>query len=148
MTNYDAVTIVVLNQADRLTPRQQQECRRSLRLVKRDGLTKAKVLATSARTGRRRRVARGPRASRRGRPARAPTDADACGRLPPFATRRRRLLSPNSGRERKELVTAPGARRQSANGRRAVRRDYQRQAVAATGWPSSPAGFPPCDPTR
>ncbi|WP_201329334.1 GTPase family protein, partial [Nostocoides australiense] len=52
MKNYGAVTIVVLNQADRLTPDQQRQCLADLeRLLHRDGLSEVTVLATSARTG-------------------------------------------------------------------------------------------------
>jgi GTP-binding protein EngB required for normal cell division len=52
LAGHDAVTLVVLNQADRLTPDAVQACRRDLaRLVAADGLRDVDVLPTSARTG-------------------------------------------------------------------------------------------------
>ena len=52
LAGHDAVTVVVLNQADRLAPDALQACRRDLaRLVAADGLRDVDVLTTSARTG-------------------------------------------------------------------------------------------------
>ena len=52
LSGHDAVTIVVLNQADRLTPDAVETCRADLtRLLAADGLGAAKVMVTSARTG-------------------------------------------------------------------------------------------------
>jgi GTP-binding protein EngB required for normal cell division len=52
LAGHDAVTVVVLNQADRLAPEAVQACRRDLaRLVAADGLRDVEVLTTSARTG-------------------------------------------------------------------------------------------------
>ncbi|WP_019137620.1 GTPase family protein, partial [Cellulomonas massiliensis] len=49
---HGAVTVVVLNQADRLTPEEQRACLADLRrLVEEDGLAGARVLAASAATG-------------------------------------------------------------------------------------------------
>ena len=52
LATHEAVTMVVLNQADRLTPGEVAECRADLvRLMERDGVPRATVLATSAVTG-------------------------------------------------------------------------------------------------
>ncbi len=52
LATHDAVTIVVLNQVDRLTPDAVAACRDDLRrLLVADGLAQARVFATSARTG-------------------------------------------------------------------------------------------------
>ena len=52
LSAHEAVTIVVLNQADRLSADDLARCRTDLtRLMERDGLPGATVLATSARTG-------------------------------------------------------------------------------------------------
>lgn len=52
LSGHDSVTIVVLNQADRLTPDAVETCRADLtRLLAADGLGAAKVMVTSARTG-------------------------------------------------------------------------------------------------
>lgn len=49
---HDAVTLVVLNQVDRLTPEQTEQCVADLtRLLRADGLEQARVLPVSARTG-------------------------------------------------------------------------------------------------
>jgi GTP-binding protein EngB required for normal cell division len=52
LAGHDAVTVVLLNQADRLAPAQLQACLRDLeRLVAADGLTGVPVIATSATSG-------------------------------------------------------------------------------------------------
>jgi GTP-binding protein EngB required for normal cell division len=52
LSAHDAVTIVVLNQADRLTPEALAACRRDLvRLLGADGVNTAEVIATSATDG-------------------------------------------------------------------------------------------------
>jgi GTP-binding protein EngB required for normal cell division len=52
LATHDAVTLVVLNQVDRLTPDAVAACRGDLRrLLAADGLAQARVYATSARTG-------------------------------------------------------------------------------------------------
>lgn len=49
LASHDTVTLVVLNQIDRLTPEQAQACANDLRqLMQRDGLTDAQVIMTSA----------------------------------------------------------------------------------------------------
>ncbi len=53
LATHDAVTIVVLNQVDRLSDSEIEECVADLtRLMARDGIPKATVIPTSARTGR------------------------------------------------------------------------------------------------
>lgn len=52
LASHEAVTVAVLNQADRLTEADAEQCRADLvRLMERDGVPGAAVLATSARTG-------------------------------------------------------------------------------------------------
>lgn len=52
LAGHDAVTVVVLNHADRLLPQALETCRRDLeRLVAADGLPGVRVIATSATTG-------------------------------------------------------------------------------------------------
>jgi GTP-binding protein EngB required for normal cell division len=52
LAQHGAVTLAVLNQADRLTPEAVQQCAADLnRLLAADGIRDAKVLATSVRTG-------------------------------------------------------------------------------------------------
>jgi GTP-binding protein EngB required for normal cell division len=52
LAQHESVTLAVLNQADRLTPEAAHECALDLgRLLERDGIPHAKVLATSVRTG-------------------------------------------------------------------------------------------------
>ena len=52
LAGHDAVTLVVLNQADTLTPVALEQCRRDLaRLVEADGLTGVEVVTTSTVTG-------------------------------------------------------------------------------------------------
>ena len=52
LAGHDAVTLVVLNQADRLTPEAVAACRKDLgRLLRADGLDVGEVLVTSARDG-------------------------------------------------------------------------------------------------
>ena len=52
LATHEAVTMVVLNQADRLTEAEVAQCRADLvRLMERDGVPRATVLATSVTTG-------------------------------------------------------------------------------------------------
>lgn len=52
LAGHDTVTIVVLNQTDRLTPEQLSSCRNDLnRLLRADGLTDVEVIGTSVATG-------------------------------------------------------------------------------------------------
>ncbi|MGB7818572.1 MAG: GTPase, partial [Ornithinibacter sp.] len=52
LATHEAVTMVVLNQSDRLAEAEVQQCRADLvRLMERDGVPRATVLATSALTG-------------------------------------------------------------------------------------------------
>ncbi|GIH50917.1 50S ribosome-binding GTPase [Microbispora rosea] len=52
LNGHDAVTVFVLNQSDRLTPEEQAECVADLEeLLRREGVTRPRVVATSATTG-------------------------------------------------------------------------------------------------
>lgn len=52
LASHDAVMMVVLNQVDRLTPAEAEQCKEDLRrLLERDGLKNVSILLTSARSG-------------------------------------------------------------------------------------------------
>ncbi|WP_210509256.1 GTPase family protein [Naasia sp. SYSU D00057] len=137
LAQHEAVTLAVLNQADRLPPAAVEECAADLgRLLARDGISRATVLPTSVRTGEgvgelRRRIAsavEGHAAARRRlsadvvttaaelRTGVADTEADA-DRLP-----------------RKNLDTALARAAGVPLVLDAVRRDYRRGALAHSGW--------------
>ncbi len=139
LANHDGVMIVVLNQIDKLGPREAETCRTDLRrLLDSDGLESVRMLVTSAETGLgvedlRRLLAevvdvQGAVA------ARAAADLDR--------TARRLLDGVSPGEpETKDLRGADdlvGALAQAAGLPvilDAVTADYQRQADAAMGWP-------------
>ena len=139
LANHDGVMIVVLNQIDKLGPREAETCRTDLRrLLDSDGLESVRMLVTSAETGLgvedlRRLLAevvdvQGAVA------ARAAADLDR--------TARRLLDGVSPGEpETKDLRGADdlvGALAQAAGVPvilDAVTADYQRQADAAMGWP-------------
>jgi len=138
MKNYGAVTIVVLNQADRLTPDQQRQCLADLeRLLHRDGLSEVTVLATSARTGlgvpelrdKLSDAVSGARA------ARTRLDADVRSAATDLRAGVAATEADVQGPHRRELVSALSRAAGVPTVLEAVRRDYQRDAVAATGWP-------------
>ncbi len=135
---HEAVTMVVLNQADRLTDEDLARCRTDLgRLMERDGLPRAVVLVTSARTGAgidelRQRLANAV-ASRTMARARLAADvrqvaADLGGHV---ATSEPGVDAVARGELLDALARAAGVPTVVD----AVARDYRRDAAAATGWP-------------
>lgn len=138
MRHYDAVTLVVLNQADRLTESQLAQCLADLkRLLERDGLVKAQVLATSARTGlgvpelrgRLAAAVEGANAARTRLDADVRTSAD---HLRGDVADTEPGVSEDTTRA---LVEALGKAAGVPAVVHAVAADYRREAVAATGWP-------------
>ncbi|MFN8097197.1 MAG: GTPase [Dermatophilaceae bacterium] len=138
MRHYDAVTLVVLNQADRLTPGQLDQCAGDLRrLLHLDGLTNADVLATSARTGL-------GVAALRSRLAEAVAGAKAARtRLDADVRTAADTLRRGVGDEEVSVSQEGTAKLVDALGRAsgvpavvdAVAHDYRRGALASGGWP-------------
>jgi GTP-binding protein EngB required for normal cell division len=108
LATHEAVTMVVLNQADRLTEAEVVQCRADLvRLMERDGVPRATVLATSVTTG------------------------DGLDEL------HQRLANAVAGRtmSRAELLDALARSAGVPTVVQAVERDYRMEASASTGWP-------------
>ncbi len=135
---HDAVTLVVLNQVDRLTPDQTRECLADLtRLLRADGLEKASVIGVSARTGQGLDVLRERLANAvAGRNA-ARTRLDADVRTAAAA------LRPAFGEQHPSVEKADRRALQDALAQAAgvpvvvetVRKDFAHRAVAQTGLP-------------
>jgi GTP-binding protein EngB required for normal cell division len=135
---HEAVMIVVLNHADRLSEEDRKRCLTDLaRLLKADGVPHAQVLATSARTGlgidelrqRLANVVAGAAAARTRlagdvRTAASELRAGVADREPDLNSRATPMLSD-------ALARAAGVHTVVS----AVDRDYRNQAVGATGWP-------------
>ncbi len=138
LATHEAVTMVVLNQSDRLAEAEVQQCRADLvRLMERDGVPRATVLATSALTGSgmdelRQRLANAV-ASRTMSRARLAADVRAAAAVltehvaPEEAT--------IGGAEEQELVDALARSAGVPAVVDAVERDYRMEAAASTGWP-------------
>jgi len=138
LATHDAVTIVVLNQVDRLSDAEIEECVADLtRLMARDGIAKATVIPTSARSGRGLDVlgqrlsnaVSGANASR----ARLAADVrqSAAALRPAVADTEPAIKAKGEG----ELVDALARAAGVPTVVRAVERDYSMQAVSHTGWP-------------
>lgn len=138
LATHEAVTMVVLNQVDRLTPAEVKECRADLvRLMERDGVPRATVLATSVPTGSgldelRQRLANAV-AGRTMARARLAGDVRAAAMA---------LTAHVAGSEpvvddaaRAELLDALARSAGVPTVVHAVERDYRMEAVARTGWP-------------
>ncbi|MFC7487944.1 YfjP family GTPase [Knoellia sp. CPCC 206453] len=138
LATHDAVTIVVLNQVDRLSDSEIKECVADLtRLMARDGIPKATVIPTSARTGRGMDVL-GQRLSNAvsgSNAARARLAADvrqsAAALRPAVADTEPTIKAKGEN----ELVDALARAAGVPTVVRAVERDYSMQAVTHTGWP-------------
>lgn len=138
LATHEAVTMVVLNQADRLTPRQVEQCRADLvRLMERDGVPRATVLATSVATGDgldelRQRLANAVA-------GRTATRARLAGDVRMAARALADHVAPSEptvdARARAELLDALARSAGVPTVVEAVRRDYRMEAVASTGWP-------------
>ncbi|MEI2777647.1 MAG: GTPase [Tetrasphaera sp.] len=138
MRHYDAVTLVVLNQADRLTESQLAQCLADLkRLLERDGLVKAQVLATSARTklGVPELRARLAAAVEGANAARTRLDADVRTSADQLRTDVADSEVGVSEETTRALIDALGRAAGIPAVVDAVARDYRREAIAATGWP-------------
>ena len=139
LAGHDAVTVVVLNHADRLSPQALETCRRDLaRLVAADGLADAPVLTTSVTTGEGVPRLREELARAVGR--RTAWNERLAADLAAAAT----ALSDGVGDREPDpagLAESTGLARALADAAgvetvvRAVERDYARGATSAAGWP-------------
>lgn len=138
LSSHEAVTMVVLNQADRLTPAEVEQCRADLvRLMERDGVPRATVLATSVSTGSgidelRQRLANavaGRTASRARLAGDVRAAADALGAH--VAPGESEVDAP----ARTELLDALARSAGVPTVVAAVARDYRMEAASRTGWP-------------
>lgn len=138
LATHDAVTIVILNQVDRLSESEVKECVADLtRLMARDGIAKATVIPTSARSGlgldvlgqRLSNAVSGSNAAR----ARLAADVrqSAAALRPAVADSEPAIKAKGEG----ELVDALARAAGVPTVVRAVERDYSMQAVGRTGWP-------------
>jgi GTP-binding protein EngB required for normal cell division len=138
LATHDAVTIVVLNQVDRLSDSEIQECVADLtRLMARDGIPKATVIPTSARSGRGmdvlgQRLSNAVSGSNAAR-ARLAADVRQCAAAlrPAVADTEPTIKAKGEN----ELVDALARAAGVPTVVRAVERDYSMQAVTHTGWP-------------
>lgn len=137
-SRHEAVTLVVLNQADRMTPEAAQECRADLRrLLAADGLPATEVLLLSARTG------EGVPALREALANAAGAATAARARLLGDVQREADALAPYVGSGEPSLDGTVDADLLSALSRAAgvpivldsVSADYRRQATVKAGWP-------------
>lgn len=138
LSTHDAVTIVLLNQADRLTTEELARVREDLvRLAQEDGIAAVRVLATSAKTGAgvadlRLRLATAVAAQNAARQRLAADIKAAASKLRPEVAEREPTLSAEADAELVEaLARAAGVPTVVA----AVERDYRHQAWGRTGWP-------------
>ncbi|MDF8265388.1 GTPase [Luteipulveratus flavus] len=138
LATYDTVTLVVLNQVDRLTPSQVQECVADLeRLMRRDGLGEVTVIPTSAVTG----VGLWELARELARVVQTKNAAEQ--RLAADVRSRAEELRAYVGDAEPEVSAKASPELVDALGRaagvplveKAVERDYRMRAVQATGWP-------------
>ncbi|MFW5471023.1 YfjP family GTPase [Knoellia sp. CPCC 206435] len=138
LATHDAVTVVVLNQADRLTAAEVETCVADLqRLMARDGMPNATVIPTSARTGAGLDVL-GQRLSN------AVTGANAArSRLAADVRQAAAALRPGvadsepeiKAKGERDLVDALARSAGVPTVVHAVERDYRMQAIQHTGWP-------------
>ncbi len=138
LATHEAVTMVVLNQADRLTAPEVQQCRADLgRLMERDGVPGVTVMSTSVSTGSgvdelRQRLANAVAARTAARSRLAGDVRAAAGALTEH-------VAPSEagvrGAERDALLDALARSAGVPTVVEAVRRDHRMEAVAATGWP-------------
>ena len=138
LASHDAVMLVVLNQIDRLTPSQVEECVSDLnRLLERDGIRGAVVLPVSAATGQgvdalRQRLINtvtGRGAARERLAADVRSDA---GRLRSGVADTEVVIK---AAEQDELVDALARSAGVPTVVDAVARDYRQEATSHTGWP-------------
>lgn len=138
LATHDAVTVVVLNQVDRLSDADVATCVTDLkRLMARDGMPDATVIPTSARTGRGidvlgQRLSNAVSGSNSARTRLAADIRQATGALrPAVADSEPAIKAKGEGELVDALARAAGVPTVVA----AVERDYRMQATSHTGWP-------------
>ena len=138
LSTHDAVTVVVLNQADRLTDEQSRRVRDDLaRLAKADGIGSVQVVTTSATTAAgvgdlRLRLAAAVASENAARHRLAADIRASAGRLRSDVAPSETVLSEHAD---DELVDALGRAAGVPTVVAAVERDYRNQAWGRTGWP-------------
>ena len=138
LTTHEAVTMVVLNQSDRLNPGEVAQCRADLvRLMERDGVPRATVLATSVTTGAgldelRQRLANAVAGRTMTRARLAGDVRAAAGALTGHVAEGEPVVDDAA---RTELLDALARSAGVPTVVQAVERDYRMEAAASTGWP-------------
>ena len=138
LASHEAVTMVVLNQADRLTPAEVEQCRTDLvRLMERDGVPRATVLATSVATGSgvdelAQRLANAVASHTMARARLAGDVRAAAGSLTAHVAEREPQVDAAA---RAELMDALARSAGVPTVVQAVERDYRMEAATRTGWP-------------
>ncbi len=138
LATHEAVTMVVLNQADRLTPAEVEQCRADLvRLMERDGVPRATVLATSVATGAgvdelAQRLANAVASRTMARARLAGDVRAAAGSLTAHVADREPEVDTAA---RSELLDALARSAGVPTVVHAVERDYRMEAASHTGWP-------------
>ena len=138
LATHEAVTMVVLNQSDRLSDAEVDQCRTDLvRLMERDGVPGATVLATSVATGHgidvlRQRLANAVAGRTMARSRLAADVRAAAGALTSHVAEGEPVLDDAA---RSDLVDALARSAGVPTVVEAVARDYRMEAVSHTGWP-------------
>ncbi len=138
LATHEAVTMAVLNQADRLTADEVAQCRADLvRLMERDGVPRATVLATSVTTGDgldelHQRLANAVAGRTMSRARLAGDVRAAAGALTGHVAESEPAVD---GAARSELLDALARSAGVPTVVLAVDRDYRMEAAASTGWP-------------
>ena len=138
LATHEAVTMVVLNQADRLTTAEVAQCRADLvRLMERDGVPRATVLATSVTTGDgldelHQRLANAVAGRTMTRARLAGDVRAAAGALTGHVAEGEPAVDDAA---RAELLDALARSAGVPTVVEAVERDYRMEAAASTGWP-------------
>ena len=138
LATHEAVTMVVLNQSDRLSAAEVEQCRADLvRLMERDGVPRATVLATSVATGQgidvlRQRLANAVAGRTMARARLAADVRAAAGSLTGHVADSEPVLDDAA---RTELVDALARSAGVPTVVEAVARDYRMEAASHTGWP-------------
>ena len=138
LATHEAVTMVVLNQVDRLTEAEVAQCRADLvRLIERDGVPRATVLATSVTTGAgidelRQRLANAVVGRTMSRTRLAGDVRAAAGALTAHVAAGEPAVDDAA---RSELLDALARSAGVPTVVGAVERDYRLEAASSTGWP-------------
>ena len=138
LATHEAVTMVVLNQSDRLTEAEVAQCRADLvRLMERDGVPRATVLATSVTTGDgldelRQRLANAVAGRTMTRARLAGDVRAAAGALTAHVAEGEPVVDDDA---RTELLDALARSAGVPTVVQAVERDYRMEAASSTGWP-------------